>query len=338
MSNTFSSEDNKTPLALAALMFFSPFVQYGLSHQTPSSSPDDHQFISWYITLGYLTLVLLIISVWLGVRNYLTPYVVLEVGYSISMGILLFLLLVGTICILADVPLHLHQQDAPTFFTIQQKRSVLLYFLPLYNVYLRYHLHTFDQPNRWVKESLLRWTFFVVLCVSYHPILLGVLLMIIILRIATLMVGIDVLPLHVKQQINLIFTKNPEELRWYITGICRYGLQAIGHIFHPASIQTSLQSYVDEEKEKYSRLYPLSQYPSLWAEYILGCLLIGWLIWWINPDKTLFTYYLPLVLLGGRYLIMVIFRQHLPRLPLAREIILFFRWPFSFLFSRHTHV
>jgi hypothetical protein len=78
---------------------------------------------------------------------------------------------------------------------------------------MRYHLHSFQSPNRWLKESLLRWTFFLVLCVSNHPILLSILLIIITLRATTLFVGIDVLPLKVKDQINHLFSKNPEELR-----------------------------------------------------------------------------------------------------------------------------
>lgn len=330
------TDDTTTMMALAALMFFSPFIAHTIRTQTPSLADEDKSFIGGYCTLWYITLFLLLLSTVLGVTSYLYTYASLGVAYTVVMWILLLLLLIGSVCVIAGVPLHLDTW-APVFFApIQEKKSAILYFLPFYNIWMRYHLHSFQTPNRWLKESLLRWTFFLVLCVSNHPVLLSILLIIITLRAATLFVGIDVLPLKVKDQINHIFTKNPEELRGYISGTIVYGARSFAKIFHTPAQTPSLQTSIDEEKELYSRLYPLKWYPLLWIEYLIGGALLTASIVWLAPVKDVFTYYLPLLILGGRYLIMIVVWQHLPRLPLAREVLLFLRLPF-FLFSRRAH-
>ncbi|MEI7562164.1 MAG: hypothetical protein WCJ39_00065 [bacterium] len=206
-------DDTTTMMALAALMFFSPFVLHMMRSHVPPLSDKDKAFVGGYCTLGYITLFLLVLSSGLGIASYLYVSPALTIGYAVSIGILLLLLLVGSLCIIANVPLHL-DSSAPVFFApLQEKKSAILYFLPLYNIWARYHLHSFQSPNRWLKESLLRWTFFLVLCVSNHPLLISVLVIIITLRAATLFVGIDVLSLKVKDQVNALFNKNPEELR-----------------------------------------------------------------------------------------------------------------------------
>ena len=336
MEENTLKDSNTTMMALAALMFFSPLIARNLRNHTPSLSDEDKAFIGGYCTLWYITLFLLLLSTALGISSYVYSYAALGVGYAVAMGILLLLLLVGSLCILANVPLHLDVTTPLFFAPIQEKKSAILYFLPFYNIWMRYHLHSFQSPNRWLKESLLRWTFFLVLCVSNHPVLLTILLIIITLRVATLVVGIDVIPLHVKDQINHLFSKNPEELRWYVTGTVVYGARSFAKIFHAPTESTSLQMSIDQEKELYSRLYPLKGYPLLWIEYLIGGALLTAIILWLAPEKVLLTYYLPLALLWGRYLIMILVRQHLPRLPLAREVLLFLRLPF-FLFSRRAH-
>ncbi len=336
MQEMENKDNNTTMMALAALMFFSPFIAHTIRTQTTPLADKDKSFIGGYCTLWYITLFLLILSTVLGVTSYLYTYAALGVAYTVAMWILLLLLLIGSICIIAGVPLHL-DTGAPVFFApIQEKKSAILYFLPFYNIWMRYHLHSFQNPNRRLKESLLRWTFFLVLCVSNHPVLLSILLIIITLRAATLFVGIDILPFQVKEQINHLFTKNPEELRWYISGTIVYGARSFARIFHTPILQPSLQASIDQEKELYSRLYPIKWYPLLWIEYLIGGALLTATVLWLAPGREMLSYYLPLIILGGRYLIMIVVWQHLPRLPLAREILLLLRLPF-FLFSRRTH-
>lgn len=61
-------------------------------------------------------------------------------------------------------------------------------------------------------------TFFVLLALTGHPLTLSVIIVLRILRIATLMAGLDVLHIQAKSGISNLFIKNPEEIRGYVTG------------------------------------------------------------------------------------------------------------------------
>jgi hypothetical protein len=142
----------------------------------------------------------------------------LQVLYAISMGILLVFLLAGTIAILSDISLHLQKNLALSYYDIGEKRKgIILKYLPRYNIYIWYKLHSFGAPNRWIKESIIRWTIFFLLMLTGDPYVLSIFLVFLILRIATLSAGVDFLALHIKEKINLLFTKNPEEIRGYVT-------------------------------------------------------------------------------------------------------------------------
>jgi hypothetical protein len=158
-------------------------------------------------------LILLAITIASGVANYFLSNAILSVAYAMSLGLVLIVLLVGTICVLSDVSLLVKNNLTVTFYTVGDKKSLLLTFLPLYNVYVRYTLHNFGEPNRWVKESLLWRTFFVLLALTNHPLILSVVIILLILRVATLMAGLDILHIQAKSSISNLFTKNPEEIR-----------------------------------------------------------------------------------------------------------------------------
>ena len=214
MVDVEKTDSNKTPLALAALMFFSPFIQHGLTSGSFSMNEQEKDFVSGYVKLGYLNLLFLLIAVGTGVGNYLANSHLLEIISTISIGILLIFILIGTICILANISLHIQKSVQIDYYDIGDNRQhVILKYLPLYNVYLRYKLHAFGAPNRWLKESLLRWTIAIVLMFTTSPYLVGTRIVLLILRVATLMGGIDFLHIEAKKQINYLFEKNPEELR-----------------------------------------------------------------------------------------------------------------------------
>jgi hypothetical protein len=123
MIDSEKTDSNKTPLALAALMFFSPFIHYFLNKKSIPLSDQDTEFISGYVKLGYLNLFFLIIAISTGVGNYLVKLPFLQVLYAISMSILLVFLLVGTIAILSDVSLHLEKNLTLSYYDIGEKRK-----------------------------------------------------------------------------------------------------------------------------------------------------------------------------------------------------------------------
>jgi hypothetical protein len=51
MVDVEKTDSNKMPLALAALMFFSPFIQYFLNRKSIPLSDEDREFISGYVKL-----------------------------------------------------------------------------------------------------------------------------------------------------------------------------------------------------------------------------------------------------------------------------------------------
>lgn len=130
-------------MSLAALMFFSPFVHYILRKESTPLNAQEKDFVRGYIKLGYINLILLVITIASGVANYFIDNAILQVAYAICIGLVLIVLLVGTICILSDVSLMIQKNFSITFYEVGDKKALLLKFLPLYNVYIRYKLHNF---------------------------------------------------------------------------------------------------------------------------------------------------------------------------------------------------
>jgi len=156
-----------------------------------------------------------------------------------------------------------------TFYEVGDKQALLLKFLPLYNVYLRYQLHTFDAPNRRVKESLLWRTFFMLFAITNHPLVLSIIIVLWILRIATLMSGIDVLHIQAKSDISNLFFKNPEEIRGYLTGCIVFIAKSIAKIVHTPKGIFTLHTCIQAEKDEYSHLYNIKKNREIWIEYII---------------------------------------------------------------------
>jgi hypothetical protein len=152
------------------------------------------------------------------------------------------------------------------------------------------------------------------------------------------MAGLDILHIQAKSSISNLFTKNPEEIRWYVTGLFVFLAKGLGNIFRKSVAPLSLQTCVDEEKEHYSRLYNLHNSRQIWIEYLIA----AWIVWsyryLVRPDISTRYVYLPLVLIMGRYFIMVVLRQHVPHVPLAREVWLLISSPFRALFHRSSNV
>lgn len=338
MQQMESRDSNTTMMALAALMFFSPFMHYLLNKWSLTITQQDKDFVWWYIKLGYINRVFLVITIASGVGAYLVTSPFLNILYAICIGIVLIVLLVWSICVLSDVSLHIQKDFSLTFYEVGEKKLLLLKFLPLYNVYERYKLHSFGTPNRWLKESLLWRTFFVLLALTSHPLILSVIVVLRLLRITTLMAGIDVLHIQAKSDISNLFMKNPEEIRWYFTGTIVFLIKGIGKLFRSPTLPLTITNCIQSEKDAYSRLYNVKRNREIWIEYFIG----GWLLfvyrYFVRPDLSQWNYYLPLAVILGRYLIMLFVRWYLPSLPLAREIRLIISSPIRLLAHKRNDV
>ncbi|HMS91625.1 MAG TPA: hypothetical protein PKC87_05360, partial [Candidatus Absconditabacterales bacterium] len=157
-----------------------------------------------------------------------------------------------------------------------------------------------------------------------------------ILRISALMSDIDFLPLSIKQRLNTLFLKNPEELVGYLTGMIIYLIKVFAHIFIKLPTY-SLEEEIQKEKESYSRIIDIQGNGYLIGEYLLGIILTIGLITLIPTDFTVRTYYIGFGLLIARYLTMFIQLKHLPHFPIAREILLLIR-AIGAYFSKHPFI
>jgi len=323
MEETKVRDNNtKTQLSLAAALFFSPLVKYILNKNTWNITKADESFIRGYITLGYITLFLGVVVLTSSILHYALVLHIFNSIYTISIFLLLVVLIVSVVSILSDVRLiQWDNLSLPTQTIEGNKKNILLTYLPIYNTYLWYRLHNFEQPNRWIKESIFLRILFFLISITGIVRWTVIVLLLIIIRVASLASDIDILDISIKRNFNKLFTKNPEEIRWYVVGFLSYLIQSIVHLVRP-STHYSLDTEIDTAKESYSRIIDIKKNRSLIGEYILWFGIIGWIIYLISPDFTVRTYYAWFWLLLLRYITMAIQLKHLPHFPIAREIIL----------------
>lgn len=315
-----SDTNTKTQLSLAAALFFSPLVQNMLNKNTRDITDKDRDFIRGYIKYWYITLLFLLITIVTWVMNYIFALNILNVVYTISIFILVFLLVISIVSILSDISLVKWGDYTLQTYTVEgNKKDIILKYIPIYNIYLRYTSHNFEKPNWWIKESILLWTIFLLISMFGSIFLSTTILILIIFRVAALMSDIDFLNIQIKQRLNKLFLKNPEELIWYITGSIIYLIKSL---FHIKTQTDTIETEIQKEKETYSRIILIQNNISIILEYILWIILTAWLLYTIKLDFSIRTYTAWLSLFVARYILMAIQLKHLPHLPIARELLL----------------
>ncbi len=315
--------NTKTQLSLAAALFFSPLVQNMLHNNTRDITDQDKDFIRGYIKFGYITLLFWVITIASGIMNYIFALDILNVVYTVSIFLLVLLLAISVVSILSDISLLKWGDHAIQNYSVEgNKKDIIFTYLPLYNIYIWYKIHIFDKPNWRVKESLILWTVFLILSFLGNVLISSSALLLIIFRISALMSDIDFINIPVKQRLNKLFFKNPEEIRWYLTGLCIYIGKSLAHIVVPVQYY-ALEEEIAQEKEAYSRIIDIQGNINILIEYILWIILTIWLVYILHLDFTVRTYYAWFGLLIARYVVMIVQLKHLPHLPIAREIMLF---------------
>jgi hypothetical protein len=195
-------------------------------------------------------------------------------AYRIISGLLILLLLLGTIGPIANIKILQEDHDVFHYQKIQNERSdILLSFLPVYNIFLWYKLHDFEHPYWWAKESILRWTLFaLVTLVTKSDVGATVVIMMIIIRVASLLSGIDILDPHVKKKISMLFKENSEEIRAYPRATIIFWIKKI-----QGKPNTNFNNILKQEQEQLQHLIKTTD-RSIIAQYTIALLLlIGWL-------------------------------------------------------------
>jgi hypothetical protein len=307
--NTYS---NKTGLSLSALMFFSPLIQNQIKKRSDISE-NDKNFIKWFIKIWYLNIFMLILSIWLQIIFYLTNLSLLEDIGFVTMIILAISLIIWSIYVISNKELIKINQSQNETVLQKDKINLIINYIPLYNIYLRYKKHEFDKPDLILKESILVWSILSFLfLVSNNESIVWSLITLVIIRIITLINGINLWE-KTQKRLNSIFRKNPEELRWYIIG-------TIKTIFN----QKNLQENIEINKNDFELILKI-EYKQILLEYIMLFILGIYLIYYgyINQNISVI---LSIIFILMRYIIMIIKWKHVPHLPIIKEITnLFFK-------------
>ncbi len=154
----------------------------------------------------------------------------------------------------------------------EQGATIVPAFAPLYNIHLRYKLHTFDTPFWWAKESILWWSVFALISIVFSsPLLSSFVFIVMVLRVATLVYGMDYFSVDMKQELQKLFHVNPEEIRAYMLA----ALYRIYALINKNTVQETYTELVEKYKANYMKLVSIqgTKSHSTWAERIVASIL-----------------------------------------------------------------
>ena len=298
-----NSLSKKNEFAFCATMFFAPLIKKNLKTDK-SLSDKDKVFINWYIKLGYFNISLLIIAIILWIIQFKTNNIIIQ---KISIGFLILLaisLCIWTILAALNKNINLNKDELTNN---ENNLDLLLYFIPIYNIYIRYENHKFEWDNSLIKSSILLWALFTLSAIFIWNIYINI--WILILIAFKIICTINWLSLWKKRNngINNIFQKNPEEIRWYITW-------PITSLFNKKWFKNS----ITDGKQVFEFLFKLDNKQIIYEYILLSLTCILWIIVWITNNIHFMIVWDIMIIL--RYWIMAIKRQHLPHLPIFRGI------------------
>ena len=211
-------------LSLAAILFFAPFVVNLLKTTSMEIDKEDRDFIWWYVYFWYATISILLVLIWSYILSFFYKIQIFWLVYEYGIFPLLALLVVGTCMIFSHKKIFSWHTSTQREQTQGNKTSILVSFIPFYNIYLRYEQQDFTKWFWRLKESLLWWFSLVALILLVkNDIINSLFLIILIVRVSSLLANVDILPQHSKQKINTLFKKHLESIiaypLWYLSFI-----------------------------------------------------------------------------------------------------------------------
>lgn len=307
---TLNSKNNKIELSLSALMFFSPLINNNIKDRQDITN-DDKIFIKWFVRLWYLNIVLLLNTITLWVIYYNTTLPIFNTLCNISLIILIVFLWIWSLFAILEKPI-VKSNYTDNEATVN-KSNIMLNFVPLYNIYLWYQNHDFDNQHTELKESLILWWLFsIIALLPINKYIIISCLIIILLFLIARIVWLDFGEKY-NNFVDNLFKKNPEEIWWYAAWLLKTPF-----------VQWELKDIINEQKWKYSLIYKMD-YKHILLEYIILAILIlcGLYIWMKSKNGMILLW---IILVIWRYGLMLIKWKHVPHIPVLREFTnLFFR-------------
>jgi hypothetical protein len=301
--NLNNSSNKKIELALCALMFFSPLIKNQIKKIWDLKN-DDITFINWFIKLGYLNIIILMLIIISNILYYRTDINLFLTIWTCLIILLIIMLITWSIFAITEKPIS-HNNTSIENKTY--KFESVLDFIPIYNIYTWYNKHDFTwNENIWIKESLLLWWIFsIVLCFNAPTIIL-----IIPITIILLVIWINITNLSLWEKyisfINNLFSKNPEETRWKIIWI----------LISPFNKKT-LDENTSWQQMQYSLIYKIEHKQILLELILLIVISIVLLILGIAHKKYQLICGISLIL--SRYILMAVKRKHMTHIPIIKE-------------------
>jgi hypothetical protein len=311
MDQKHKSYSNKTELALSALMFFAPLIQNLMKKNKLDKSEDT--FLKWYIKLWYFNITLLILTIVFQITFYLKGNIIFQnIGFIISIILWISLSIWSIYAILNKEIFYNHKQQ----HLKQNKESLLdniLYYIPIYNVYVRYNEHKFENPNIILKESLLlRAIFTIILLIFPWENTIITIFLLLCLRIISIANWIYWWEKY-SNIINKAFKKNPEEIWGYLAWILKT-------LFNWKKIKEN----IDNIKQQFEFI-PKIDYKQILSQYLI-LIIVLWFLFYLWITNHYLNIIIASILITWRYWIMIIKRQHVPNIPILKEIVnLFFK-------------
>lgn len=302
-TNNLNSVSKKNEFAFCALMFFAPLIKSNIK-TNDLLSKEDKIFINWFIKLWYLNIILLIISIVFRVLQIKTNNIILQ---KISMWFLILLaicLCTWTILVALNKNINPNKTEQ---INNENNLDNLLYFIPLYNIYIWYEHHQFEWDNSLIKSSILLRTLFTLSSIFIRNTYVNIaILAIILFKITYTLSGISFWKKR-DEHINNTFQKNPEEIRWYLTG-------TIMSLLNKKWIKTN----ITEKKNIFEFIFKIDNKQIIFEYILLLIICIIWITVWITHE----IYFLVIwdIMLIVRYGMMALKWKHLPHLPIFRGI------------------
>ena len=304
IKTNWNSTNKRNEFAFSAIMFFAPLIKNNIKINKHLSD-EDKSFINGYIKLWYFNIILLIICIIIWIIHFRTNDPIFEkiniwLLITLSISLIIWTLLVA-------INKNINKNNDLEALESKNDFEKLLYFIPIYNIYIRYNNHQFEWENSTIKCSIILRSIFALSAVFIMNIYLNIFILCIIVIIALCNINWIYFGSKLKQSLNNSFSKNPEEIRWYITG----------PLYAPFN-KKGIKNSIEEQKKHYEFLFKTDN-KQIIVEYILLTILclIG-----IYYGTTHWKYIIIIwdIFIILRYFIMLIKRQHLPHLPIFRWI------------------
>lgn len=335
----FERSDEKM-FALASIMLLAPFVAVMMRRPEYELSPQQIDFIRGYVVLWNIILGILLLSFLFFLANYIywigsLVYIGYVLAFSALAVIFFWIFWVSGSKDLAMLKSSLQQS---TQNETQSGRNFIPYYLPIYNIYQWYKYPRTLQNYRWLKESLLLWGLFTLLgLLGQNIFLMAVIVLIIVFRVISLQVWVDVIKDSYKESIDKVFENNLEEIWAYIGWSVLYLYRRIrGQGTDERQQMTGSRQEsdagmwmecVNSYKADFSKNLSFAT-PWLLLEYLLGAGLFIWIYYdfFLLWNNILFSWFLiaSVVIFISRYIIGYK-TNSLSHLPILFEIIKAFR-------------